>query len=141
MVWGGIEGAGVGPLHRCNGNVNQHVFESILNSHEEYLIGRTLAQDNAPCHKTLLIRDWLTIHGIDNMPWPSCSPDLNPIEQVWAVMKRRIQGFRFNSKNHLWKVLRRMWMKFTPLFVRRFVDSMPNRVAAVISAKGGVTKY
>jgi len=117
------------------------VYESILDSHEEYLIGCTIAQDNAPCHKTALIREWMSIHGIDTLPWPSCSPDLNPIEHVWAIMKRRIQGFHYKSKGELWGVLTRMWTTFTPFFVRRFVDSMPNRVAAVIAAKGGNTKY
>jgi transposase len=141
MVWGAISGAGIGPLHRCNGHINQFVYESILNEHEEYLIGCTMAQDNAPCHKTALIRDWMVIHGIQIIPWPSCSPDLNPIEQVWSSMKRSIQGRHFKSKDELWNVLSELWLHFTNSFVLRFIDSMPRRVAAVIAAKGGVTRY
>lgn len=141
MVWGAISGAGVGPLHRAIGNINQFEYQAILDTHEEYLIGCTLAQDNAPIHRTALIRDWMTVHGVEVLPWPSCSPDLNPIEQVWAVMKRRVQGQRFKNKDELVNTLNEMWSQFSTRFIRLFVDSMPRRVKAVIAAKGGATRY
>ena len=141
MVWGAISGAGVGPLHRCTGNINQHVYRSILNEYEDYLSNGILAQDNAPCHKTNLIKMWMDEHGVQAIPWPSCSPDLNPIEQIWAYLKRSMQGKHFDSKDSLWQELNRLWVLLSPDFIRRYVDSMPRRVSAVIAAKGGNTRY
>jgi hypothetical protein len=141
MVWGAISGDGVGPLERCDGIINQHIYKEVLDNNKDYFLGRTLAQDNAPCHKTQLIRTWLEKEGIETMAWPSCSPDLNPIEEMWHVMKRQIQGKHFPNKDALWCELLRLWFAFTPEFIRRFIDSMPDRVRAVINAKGGATRY
>ena len=106
-----------------------------------YLAHRQLVQDNAPCHKTNLIRNWMLENAVNAIPWPSCSPDLNPIEQVWAWMKRQIQGRHFASKDDLWHALHSLWLQMSPDFIQRFVDSMPRRLKAVIIAKGGVTRY
>jgi transposase len=141
MVWGAISGQGVGPLHRCTGNVNQHVYKAMLEQYHGYLAHRQLVQDNAPCHKTNLIRNWMLENAVNAIPWPSCSPDLNPIEQVWAWMKRQIQGRHFASKDDLWHALHSLWLQMSPDFIQRFVDSMPRRLKAVIIAKGGVTRY
>ena len=49
-------------------------------------------QDNARPHisnETLMSLDYLEIPFIDD--WPPYSPDLNVIEVVWAIMKKRIQ--------------------------------------------------
>jgi transposase len=141
MVWGAVSGSGVGPLHRCAGTVNQHVYKSILENHVNYLAEGPLVQDNAPCHKTLLVRHFLEENGIEAMPWPSCSPDLNPIEHVWNSMKVRIQGKKYSDKQVLWNELNTIWNGFSLPFIRRFVDSMPRRVKAVIQAHGGVTRF
>jgi hypothetical protein len=56
-------------------------------------------------------------------------------------MKRRIQGQHFRNKDDLWNALNEIWSALTPSFVRNYIDSMPKRIAAVIAAKGGVTRY
>jgi hypothetical protein len=44
-------------------------------------------QDNALIHKAVIIRDFLEGNSIPKLEWPPYSPDLNPIEIVWAWLK------------------------------------------------------
>lgn len=46
--------------------------------------------DNAPVHTAHVVRDWLTEQEFDVMIWPPYSPDLNPIENLWALLKAKI---------------------------------------------------
>ena len=92
MVWGAIGANGVGPLHRCDGNVNQHAYMDILAQHLQYFHGAIIVQDNAPCHKALSVRNFLHDYSIQHLHLPSISPDLNPIENMWAHLKRNIRG-------------------------------------------------
>jgi hypothetical protein len=141
MVWGAIDGNGRGPLVRCIGHINQHAYKAILEPHSTYLQTGIFMQDNAPCHSTALIRNWFETQGIETLSWPSLSPDLNPLEHIWGIMKRQVQGHQFKDKGELWNRLQEIWSSFAAPSVRCFIDSMPRRIRAVIKSKGGATRY
>src|SRR5690606_41827936 len=81
--------------------------------------------------------------GIDVLPWPAQSADLNPIEHVWSYLKVQIgaRERRPSSIHELWKVVLEEWEKVPLDFIRKLIGPMPRRVAAVLKAKGGQTKY
>jgi hypothetical protein len=71
------------------GGVTARVYREIL---DQYLppilgIGSIFMQDNAPIHTANIIKEWFASQGIDTMDWPPYSLDLNPIENLWALLK------------------------------------------------------
>ena len=75
------------------------------------------------------------------MDWPPQSPDLNPIEQIWAELENKLDRSIVHSKESLWLELQKAWDKISVEVLRKYIDTMPERCAAVIAAKGGHTKY
>ncbi len=46
-------------------------------------------QDLAPAHTAKITKSWLNDHGVGVLDWPPNSPDLNPIEDIWGIVKRK----------------------------------------------------
>ncbi len=49
-----------------------------------------LMHDNAPCHSARSIKAFLSETGVEFLNWPAYSPDLNPIEKLWAWIKFKL---------------------------------------------------
>ena len=75
--------------------------------------------------------------------WPSNSPDLNPIENLWHRLRTNIRKRKLKplKKEELIVALKEEWEKLDMQVVNDLIDSMPRRLQAVIDAKGGSTKY
>ncbi|GFV72765.1 transposable element Tc1 transposase [Trichonephila clavipes] len=69
--------------------------------------------DNATCHRALAVQDCLYSEGIQRLVWPACSPDLNPIENVWDALGRQVAGRNYppTNKNTLIRALTEEWDK------------------------------
>ena len=48
--------------------------------------------DNAPAHRARTVGTFLEDQGVEHLPWPACSPDMNPIENLWAEVTRKINN-------------------------------------------------
>jgi transposase len=99
-------------------------------------------EDNAPVHKGVCIpvRQKLKMQTLTH---PPNSPDLNPIEHIWAHMKLRIaeEYAHITSQAEMKQVVQEMWDAFGDDQFNALIESMPARIEAVIKAKGGSTKY
>ena len=74
--------------------------------------------------------------------WPSSSPDLNPIENVWAIMKRKVKDENPHDIAYLLEVILKVWYEHvTEEMVCNLIDSMPSRLKEVINKNGNATGY
>lgn len=108
-------------------------------------------QDNAPIHTAGVVTEWLDEMGFDVEGHPPLSPDMNPIEHAGVELKRRLhqqypdilntKGGPARVRTQLAEVLPQVWETIPDSFFEKLWLSMPDRVAAVIEAKGWQTKY
>lgn len=99
-------------------------------------------QDNAPSHASKYSTTFLAEKGIkgDNlMIWPPSSPDLNPIENLWAILKQRIymEGQQYATLTSLWETLVAQAALIQPDEILKLTSSMDNRLLRVVAKKGG----
>ena len=102
--------------------------------------------DNAPSHAAHNTREALTKFGFKEAPLmlrPACSPDLNPIENFWSILKRKIceDGKQYSSKNCLWEAIQSCAAAVDKDAIKTLTDSMNNRLIKVMGAKGGYVHY
>uniref|UniRef100_A0A914C6S2 Tc1-like transposase DDE domain-containing protein n=1 Tax=Acrobeloides nanus TaxID=290746 RepID=A0A914C6S2_9BILA len=75
------------------------------------------------------------------MKWPSQSPDLNPIEHLWEVLKRAFVEESLATRMSYSERCKKNGTEYPWDTLRGLVESMPRRMKAVIKAKGYPTKY
>lgn len=151
MIWGCITAAGPGPLYFVEGTLRQDqyrriisdVFLPFLDALEPPLDDYTFMQDGAPCHTARSITDIFEREGIIVLPWPGNSPDMNPIENCWAHLKKLVYSRPNTNKTMLMDNIRDIWENSAEFkkIVLSNMSSMPNRIRDLIKAKGGMTKY
>ncbi len=98
-------------------------------------------QQETPAHSAKATSTWFKDHGIPVLNWPANSPDLNSIENLWGIVKRKMRYARPNNAEELKATIRATWALITPEQCHRLIDSMPRRIAALIRPKGAPTKY
>lgn len=94
-------------------------------------------------HTAKLTQDAFRELDIHTMRWPANSPDLNPIKNVWAILKSRINKRRPRplTKQEMADAISEEWEYLQPEAFQAAIDSMPRRVQLVIEAAGGPIRY
>lgn len=96
-------------------------------------------EDNSPIHRAHIVEDFFNLNfNANRIPAPSRSPDLNPIEQVWAEIKKRNNKKHFSNENELWNAVEQEWFNLgnNADFCLNLVHSLPNRLSQVINNRG-----
>jgi hypothetical protein len=101
-------------------------------------------QDNDPKHTSRLVSDYLEREICIKdyiIKWPPYSPDLNPIENLWANLKKRVERHTANTVQELEHAVKTEWANTDTTLCRKLVNSMPDRIARLKEYRGGPTGY
>jgi hypothetical protein len=153
MVWGAFTGFDKCPLiimptNRRNAIAYDYVeivYEGVLRGFyffHDCSKDLILMEDGALVYRVLLPNQWREAHGMKKLAWPANSLDLNPIENLWKILKDHIQN-KSISKNRegLVESLQRAWEWISIDMLDVLISTMPHRMNVVISVKGGSTKW
>lgn len=149
MVWAGFGINGTTDIVFLDGNVNSYKYCDVIGDNL-LPIGPLIAddpwilqQDNATIHTSEESRGWFEVNSVEVLEWPSCSPDLNPIENLWGWLVRRVyhNGRQFDNKDQLKEAIRESWREVPGDLLKSLISSMKDRLIDVIAANGGSTKY
>ncbi len=97
--------------------------------------------DNDPKHTSKTTTALLKNLRVKVLIWPSMSPDLNPIEHLWGILKRKVEERKVSNIHQLRDVIMEEWRRTPVATCEALVNSMPKRVKAVLENNGGHTKY
>lgn len=147
MIWGAFSFYGKASLRIITTTMDQYVYQEVLSDHLlpflddiPLLAARdaVFMQDNARIHTACSTIEWLKNNQIQVMDWPAYSPDLNPIENVWGILARRVyvNGKQFDTIPELKSAVIDAWDKLTSEDLKPFILSMKNRVADVLIKRG-----
>lgn len=147
LVWGGFSWYGVGPITRIEGIMDQLAYKNILMNimlpyaEEDMPLKWKLVQDNDPKHTAKSVKKWISDNKIEVVPWPAQSPDLNPIENLWHDVDKRIDRSNATNMNILWTEIQKAWYSIPLERCQSLIQSMHRRFTAVVKNKGFPTQY
>ncbi len=123
MVWGCMSAAGTGELQFIEGTMNANMYCDILKQR----LGRrpVFQHDNDPKHTSKMTTALLKKLRVKVMDWPSMSPDLNPIEHLWGILKRKVEERKVSNIHQLCDVVMEEWKRTPVATVKRWWTPCP----------------
>jgi DDE superfamily endonuclease len=144
-AWGCFSAQGFGKLflftQNLDANLMAQIYEKALLPYykalsKDSLNSWFLLEDNDPKHTSKIAQAWKVKNTIQSLPFPASSPDLNPIENVWALLKNKISKYRVTSIRGLKTKIKLEWNKLEQELAYNLAISMSKRLSKVIINKG-----
>ncbi len=113
MIWGAMSSAGVGPLCFLKINVTAPAYQDILEHFmlpsADQLLKMLISFSSRIWHTAKSTKSWLNDHGVGVFDWPANSPDLNPIEYLWGIVKRKMRNKRQKNADEPKATVKETW--------------------------------
>ena len=141
---------GSGELVEVSGRMNSQTYLEILRDvmlptvRIAYPEGHIyLVQDNCAVHRSRMVTEWLMSRDdITVIDWPSKSPDLNPIENLWGRMVMNYDTSEVRSRQNLEVEVLSTWELFRgSCECWNMVRHMKNRLQQIIACDGHPLRY
>jgi len=142
MVWGCFSYYGTGELTFIDVKMDAPYYCNLLSSKlfqsasKMGLSNYIFVQDNDPKHTSKLAKEFFNENNIEVLPWPAQSPDCNPIENLWGIIKYKIGKKIFTSKKELKEEIMKQWGEITIETCQKLSLSFKKRALAVYRTKG-----
>lgn len=148
-VWAAFHATGKSQLFIIEGNLNQQGYLDILRevllpfARGTFGANFRFQDDNAPAHRARAVLQFMDEQEIHRLPWPASSPDMNPIENLWAELSRQLNLLVNQPTNvaQLREALTTAWEAIPVQTLTALAESMPRRLRALMDAHGGYTRY
>ncbi|CDQ92551.1 unnamed protein product, partial [Oncorhynchus mykiss] len=132
MLWGCFSVGETSALHKIDGIVREDNCVDILKQHlktsvRKLKLGRkrVFQMDNDPKHTSKVVAKWLKDNKVKVLEWQSQSPDLNPIESLWAELKKLVRARRHRNLTQLHQLCQEEWAKIHPTYCGKLVEGYP----------------
>lgn len=147
-LWGCICAGGLGHAELYVDSLDARRYQSILalnlvpSAHQFWPRGQWwFQQDNWTVHTAGTSQAWFHNHGIDLIDWPAWSPDLNPIENLWSDLKRRVYAHHPQTMEELEDWIGKEWAATDLNFISHICRSMPRRLQLLLDNNGHKISY
>lgn len=149
MFWGAFGYHGKAELQKVDPRSDSIAYQAIMSAgllrQGTRMGGRgwIYQQDNAAIHNSRSTREWFEQKKIRVLPWPARSPDLNPMENVWGYLAQKVyaHGRQFHTVDELERTIYAEWDAIPQDFLKKLINSMPNRIFKTILNHGGSSGY
>jgi len=136
MVAAGISYYGVGKLIFITGTMTSFSYMQVLDLYKEDIgrLGQNLMfqKDNAPCHISKSCLNYINENFKNKLEfWPANSPDLSPIEELWALVQEKIGKYNFESTEELAKKLQYIWNRIPKRLCQHLVMSFDKKIQKI----------
>lgn len=149
MVWGAFSALGTLRIAFTSPRMDSAEYIDVLQTNLVPYLRRfrrlklVYQQDNAPIHRSNVTMQWFRQRRVELLEWPARSPDCNPMENVWAILVRRVyaNNRQYGTVDELKAAIRQVWDELEPNILNNLILSMKKRMIALLKCNGGVINY
>jgi len=125
--------------------LEQHLFPNASRAGPRW----RFQHDNAPMHTASVTRCLLETHKTRVIDWPANSPDLNPIENLWSILKNKVERqvnfhltrTRSLSNEEFRSIIKTEWEGIDKSVLLNLANSMQKRITQLLERKGNKINY
>jgi len=122
-------------------NMNSAKYIEILTNNLKIENNMIFQDDNDPKHRSKIVKLWKEKKKIVSLDWASNSPDLNPIENIWFILKNKVKRMPNKTIDEFKNNIGICWSEISQEHINNTINSMPTRIRSVIANKGYTINY